>query len=100
MSTCTDGASLLSRSTSEAWPSAPSRTTTSSTGDVETAAIARSRNGETVMSTLAPESRSWKAISSGVYSELIGDITQPAAAMPWNTTGNHGVLGQNTATTP
>ena len=74
-------------------------TTISSTGDCSTAASARSRNGETVMSTLAPESRSWKAISSGVYSELIGDMTQPAAAMPWKTTGYQGVFGQNIATT-
>jgi hypothetical protein len=66
MATCTDGASLASRSSSDAWPSAPSITITSSTGDCATAASARSRNGETVISTFAPESASWKAISSGV----------------------------------
>jgi hypothetical protein len=71
----------------------------SSTGDFSVASLARSRNGETVTSTFAPESRSWKAISSGVYSELIGDMTQPAAAMPWKTTGYHMVFGLRTATT-
>ena len=52
-----------------------------------------------VIRIFAPESFSWKAISSAVYSELIGLITQPAAAIPWKTTGYQGVLGQRTATT-
>jgi hypothetical protein len=60
---------------------------------------ARSMNSEMVIRIFAPESFNWKAISSGVYSELIGDITQPAAAIPWNTTGYQGVFGQKTATT-
>jgi hypothetical protein len=66
MSTWTEGASAPRRSNRFACPSIPSRTTTSSTGDCPTATAARSMNREIVMRILAPESFSWKAISSGV----------------------------------
>ena len=66
MSTWGDGASLPSRSIRLLCPSMPSRTTISPTGAFSTAAAARSMNSEMVMRIFAPESFSWKAISSGV----------------------------------
>ena len=66
MSTCTEGASAPRRSNRFACPSAPSSTMISSTGDFSAAAEARSMNSEMVMRIFAPESFSWKAISSGV----------------------------------
>ncbi len=59
---------VASRSRRLVWPSAPSRTMIASAGRPTSAAAAeaRSRKGEIVNSSFAPESASWWASSPGV----------------------------------
>ena len=60
---------------------------------------ARSRNGDTVISIVAPESDSWWASSCAVYMEF-ALVTMPfARRMPWNSAAHSGRFGANSATT-
>ena len=53
----------------------------------------------TVMSQVAPASRSCFSISPAVYSELIVVTIAPARRMPWNTVANAGTFGQSRPST-
>ena len=63
------------------------------------AACARSANGPMVRISRAPESRSWKAISSVVQSGLTGVTAPPASWAPSIATGHSGRLGARIAST-
>ena len=63
------------------------------------AARARSAKGAIVRTSRAPESRSWKAISSVVQSGLTGVTAPPASWAPSIATGHSGRLGARIAST-
>ncbi len=63
------------------------------------AVAAWGRSGETVMSQVAPASRSCFSISPAVYSELIVVTTAPARRMPWNTVAKAGTFGHSSPST-
>ena len=56
-------------------------------------------SGQTVMSQVAPASRSCFSISPAVYSEFIVVTTAPARRMPWNTVANAGTFGHSRPST-
>jgi hypothetical protein len=63
------------------------------------ACCAAPSSGLTVMSQLAPASRSCFSISPAVYSELIVVTVAPARRMPWKTVANAGTFGQSRPST-
>ena len=74
-------------------PSASPTTKTSSTPAAAAASVATSRNGGTVSSIRAPESRSWCSSSRAVYSGFAVVARPPARAAPWKAIAYSGRFG-------